>query len=280
MMNAPPDSNQDGDVLDGPGRRDEPPPATPPTGPAELVLPGSRSEAQTVCEQAERVEVLGALAAGIAHEFNNLLTVVLGSLEQLRRQPLDERGQKQLDRAEWGVQQAGRLSRQVLSFARPQGGAARAVDLNEVLGAFDALLGHAAGDGASLALRLAPQPLPARLDPGQLELAVLNLVRNAADATPAGGSITVRTAGHPVGGPGGQPTVEVSVSDTGTGMAPEVLGRAATAFFTTKEPGRGTGLGLWMVKRFVAAWDGRMDIQTAVGQGTTVRLVFPRADPS
>jgi signal transduction histidine kinase len=280
MMNAPPDPNQDGGVLDGPGGWDGPPPATPPAGPARPVFPASLSEAETVQERAERVEVLGALAAGIAHEFNNLLTVVLGSLEQLRRQPLDGQGRRQLERAEWGVWQAGRLSRQVLSFARPQGGAARTVDLNEVLGAFDALLGHAAGDRASLALRLAPQPLPARLDPGQLELAVLNLVRNAADATPAGGSITVRTAGQQVDGLGGQPTVEVSVSDTGTGMAPEVLGRAATAFFTTKEPGRGTGLGLWMVERFAAAWGGRMDIQTAVGQGTTVRLVFPRADPS
>lgn len=278
-MTAPSDPNQDGAVLDGPGGRDGPPPATPPAGPARPVFPASLSEAETVQERAERVEVLGALATGVAHEFNNLLTVVLGSLEQLRRQPLDERGQKQLDRAEWGVRQAGRLSRQVLSFAHLQSGEARIVDLNEALASFDALLGHA-GDRAGLVLQLAPQPLPARLEPGQLELAVLNLVRNAADATPAGGSITVRTAGHPADGPGGQPTVEVSVSDTGTGMAPEVLGRAATAFFTTKEPGRGTGLGLWMVERFVAAWGGRMDIQTAVGQGTTVRLVFPRADPS
>ncbi len=223
-------------MLGGYGRRDEPPPARSPTGLAEPVPLESRSETESVRERAERVEVLSALTVGIAHEFNNLLTIALGSLEQLRRQPLDERGEKQLDRAEWGVRQAGRLSRQVLSFARPQSREARAVDLNEVLGALDTLLGHAAGDGARLVLELAPQPLPARLDAGQLELAVLNLVRNAADALPEGGSIIVRTGGHSIDGIGGEPTVEVSVPDTGTSMAPDVLGRATAVFFTVKEP--------------------------------------------
>jgi signal transduction histidine kinase len=279
-MTTIPDPNRESSMLDGSGSRDEQQPAMPQTELTEPVLPASHSDAEIVREHAERAEVLGILAAGIAHEFNNLLTVVLGSLEQLRRQPLDERGQKQLDRAEWGVRQAGRLSRQVLSFARPPSSGARIVDLNEVLGAFNKLLGHAVGDGASLVLQLAPQPLPVRLDAGQLELAVLNLVRNAADAMPAPGPIIVRTAGQQVDSFGGQPTVEVSVSDTGTGMPPEVLERATNAFFTTKQPGRGTGLGLWMVKRFVAAYGGKMDIQTAVGQGTTVRLVFLHADPS
>ena len=234
------------------------------------------SKEEIVRQQSKRVEALGAMTAGVAHEFNNLLTLVLGSLELLHRQPLDGRGEQQLQRAEWGVRQAGRLAQQVLSFVRRESRETQVVDLNSVLGEFDKMLGHIAGDDAILVMELAEEPLPVRLDPGQLELALLNLVRNAADAMSDNGQVILRTSGRSPGHAPGPPMVEVSVSDTGTGMPPEVVQSATDSFFTTKEPGRGTGLGLWMVQRFVRACKGKLEIETAVGQGTTVRLMFPR----
>jgi len=235
-------------------------------------------QAEMQAGQPERVAVIGTIATGVAHEFNNLLTIVLGSLEQLHRQPLDERGCEQLERAEWGVRQAGRLARQVLSFVRREAGQPQQVDLNEIIRAFDKIMSHAAKDGTRLILELSQDRLPVCLDPGQLELALLNLVRNATDAMSGSGTITIRTAGHRMDGLGERQTVEVAVSDSGTGMPPEVVDQATTSFFTTKAPGQGTGLGLWMVKRFVATCGGKLDIDTAVGQGTTVKLVFPRAE--
>lgn len=222
-------------------------------------------------------------AAGMAHELNNLLTIVLSSLEQMRRQPLDARGQQQLARAQWGARQAGRLNRQVLSAARHESEDDAVVDLNRAVGAFARTMGQGAvGEGAGSEARLVVEtvsgPLPARLDPGQLELALLNLVRNAADAMAGGGPVVIRTARHRMDGLGGQPTIEVSVSDTGTGMAPETVQRATKAFFTTKGWGRGTGLGLWMVQRFAAESGGKVEIETAVGRGTTVRLILPRPE--
>jgi signal transduction histidine kinase len=253
------------------------PPSAAWTGHAE---PNDRTSSsnEVVQQQSKRAEVLGAMAAGVAHEFNNLLTIVLSSLEQVHRQPLDERGQEQLQRAEWGVRQAGRLARQVLSFMRRESRETEVVDVNAALREFDKMLGHIAGSNVKLVMDLAEQPLSVRLDPGQLELGLLNLVRNAAHAMSGSGQVILRTCGHPASSPGGQPLVEVSVSDTGTGMPREVVQRATDSFFTTKEPGQGTGLGLWMVQRFVRACKGKLEIETAVGRGTTIRLVFPRVE--
>jgi signal transduction histidine kinase len=220
----------------------------------------------------------GAVEAGAVHDLNNLLTVVLGSLEQLRRQPLDGQGRTQLDRAQWGARQAGRLARQVLAAARGETDDG-IVDLNDAVRTFDAMVGQVAGQGVSLVVKASPKALPARIDAGQLELALLNLVRNAADAMPGGGRIVVRTAGHRVDGLGGMPTVAVSVSDTGTGMSPEIVRRATDPFFTTKG-GRGTSLGLWMVQRFAHEAGGKVEIETRPGRGTTVRVTLPRADQS
>jgi signal transduction histidine kinase len=229
-------------------------------------------------DQARRIEALGLVSAGVAHEFSNLLTVMLGSLQQLRRQSLDASGEEQLDRLEWGARQATRLLRQVLSLARRPTGKPQLVNLNEAVQGFDKMLTHVAGQYVEVSLELARQPLLARVEPDQLELALLNLVRNASDAMAGIGRIVVRTSGHRVDGLGGQPSVEVSVTDTGPGMSPEVVQHATDSFFTTKEPGNGTGLGLWMVQRFVSASDGKLDIQTNSGQGTTVRVIFPRAE--
>ena len=226
-------------------------------------------------DQAQRIEALGLMSAGVTHEFSNLLTIVLGSLQQLRRQPLDAHGEEVLDRAEWGARQAARLVRQVLSLARQHTGAPELVNLNEAIRGVDKMLTHIAGDNVELDLQLASQPLLTRLEPDQLELALLNLVRNASDAMGGAGRIVIRTSGRRTNGLGGRPIVEVSVTDTGPGMAADVVQHATDSFFTTKAPGSGTGLGLWMVQRFMTECDGKLDIETSPGQGTTVRLIFP-----
>jgi len=226
-------------------------------------------------EDADRPIPLGA---DTAHELANLMMVVSGSLEQLRRQPLDERGQQQLARAEWGVRQAAQLMRQVLSQARGEDGTANVVDLNAVVGEFAAVMGQQAGQGVQLTAQLVPAPLPVRLDASLLELVLLNLVRNAADAMPDGGQVVLQTKGPQLDGLGEQLAAEVAVSDTGMGMAPDVTQRAAEAFFITKPNGKGTGLGLWMAHRFASTHDGKISIETAPGQGTTVRLALPCVD--
>ena len=219
----------------------------------------------------------GPLSVNVVHELANLVMIASGSLEQLRRQPLDEQGQCQLARAEWGVRQVARLTRGVLSQARGGDSKAEAVDLNGVVGGFAAVMGQHVCEGVQLAAELAPGRLLVRLDAGLLELVLLNLVRNAADAMPDGGTVVLRTRAPYLDSLGDQPAAEMSVSDTGMGMPPAVAQHAAEAFFTTKPGGRGTGLGLWMAQHFAAAHSGKLTIETAVGQGTTVRLSLPYA---
>ena len=247
------------------------------TSPSAMSEPGTPATLpDAVAElRSERAALLGSMAAGLAHEFNNLLTVVLSSHNQLRRQPLDERGRAQLERAEWAARQAGRLAEQVLTFVRCARVEHQILDVNATVREFDKMLGHIAGDGVKLTMQLTDQPLPARLDPGQLELALLNLVRNAADAMSDRGEILVKTAERSGTDTQGQ-TIEVAVVDEGGGMPDAVAKRATDPFFSTKAPSRGTGLGLWMVQRFVKDCEGRMEIESAVGRGTTIRLLFPR----
>ena len=223
----------------------------------------------------EEASHLGSLGADVAHELANLLTVVAGSLEQLRRQPLDKRGQEQLARAEWGAWHAVQLTRQVLSQARGGDGKVEVVDLNAAVDGFVAIIGQQVDKRVQLVAELAPGRLPVRLDPALLDLVLLNLVRNAADAMPDGGTVVLRTRKPRLDGLGDQLATEVSVSDTGTGMAPAVAGRAAEAFFTTKPHGKGTGLGLWMAHRFASTCGGKITIETRQGQGTTIRLALP-----
>lgn len=253
-------------------------PVLPGASPSMSSSSGDGSPLKT--EQVHRLGLLGFLAAGLAHDFNNVMTVVLGSLEQLQRQPLDERGRKQLARAQWGVQQAARLTNQALAVVSRKPLETHVVDLNQATEEFHGMLGEVAGDQIAMELRLAPRPLPVRLNAGGLELALLNLLRNAVDAMPETGHVRLETTGPGVDGMGSHGTVEVSVTDTGSGMPAEAVNRATEAFFTTKEQGRGTGLGLWMVQQFVAAAGGKVVIETEQGRGTTVRLRFPLAKDS
>ena len=150
-------------------------------------------------------------------------------------------------------------------------------DLNAIMDGFARVIGRHLDSGIRVAVEVAPARLPVHLDSGLLELVLLNLVRNAVDAMPSGGEVVLRTRGPRLDGMGDQLTVEVSVSDSGTGMSPAVAQRATEAFLTTKPHGRGTGLGLWMAHRFASECGGTVKIETAPGQGTTVRLTFPYA---
>ncbi len=234
----------------------------------------ARREVDEARASAKRMDTLGSMAAGIAHEFNNLMTVVIGNAEAVRADPLTPRQGQRLDRIDWAAQSAGRLTQQMLSFAGRSSLHAEAVDLNRIVGDFDRLLSQVASFDRPVEVRLAGMTLPARIDVGQLELSLLNLVRNASDASEAGGRIVVSTSRTESGG---RAEVAVAVTDEGSGMPPGIAARAADPFFTTKEHGKGTGLGLSMVTGFVQQSGGRMLIETAEGAGTTVRLLFPEA---
>ncbi len=234
----------------------------------------ARREVEEARAMAQRMDTLGLMAAGVAHEFNNLMTVVLANAEGVRADDLSPRQTERLNRVNWAARAAGRLTQQMLSFAGRQSLQAETVDLGEVLGNFDHLLSRVASPGKQVRIELADGPLPARLDLGQLELALVNLVRNASDASAEGAGIVVRTSAARLNG---ERAVAVAVSDGGSGMPPDVAARAAEPFFTTKGPGQGTGLGLSMVSGFVQQSGGRMVVETDVGRGTTVRLLFPRA---
>ena len=223
-----------------------------------------------------RVEAPGDLAVEVVHELNNLLTVVGGSVEQARARPSSKRQAAQLARAAWGVERAGRLTRQILGAARGRPPGAAPADLGELVQGMAGLVAEVVGAGIEARLELAPEPLPVRVDAGRLELALLNLVRNAADAMPGGGRLTIRTGALAPAEAGR--LVALVVSDTGAGMTPEAARRATEPFFTTKPPGRGTGLGLSLARGFAERSGGRLEVASAPGGGTHVAIVLPRRE--
>ncbi len=235
--------------------------------------------------QAQRVETMGALASGVAHEFNNLMTVVLGSIERATLRAVDDTQKRQLARADWGAQRAGKMAGELLSLARRQAHQSRIIDLNHLIRDFEETMSQVVPDEVRVVIEEAAAPALARLDPDQLELVLLNLIRNAVDAMPQGGLITVAArllsqpeAASALGGPS---AVALVVSDNGVGMPPEVATRATELFFTTKAgsdaAGRGSGLGLFLALEFVDKSGGRLSIDSTLEQGTCVSMVFPRA---
>ncbi len=232
----------------------------------------SRRAAEDAADRERRMDALGSMAAGLAHEINNLMTVVMGNAEVLRKTVSSDKGTERLGHIERAADAAGTLTRQMLSIAGKQGHRAEMVDLNDVLRGLDHRLGQVALSACDVELAFHPAPLFAVVDGGQLELALLNLVKNAADASPPHASISVAAVAMLESG---MPVAEISVKDHGSGMFPEVAAKALDPFFTTKEHGKSTGLGLSMVAGFCQESGGRMSIQTEAGRGTTVRLLFP-----
>jgi signal transduction histidine kinase len=232
--------------------------------------------------QAEKMQALGTMAGGVAHDFNNLLTAILGSLElAVRRVTGDERVERLLRNATLAAERGTSLTQRLLSFSRQRDLAPRSVDANALIRQMQDLILRSIGDGIEIEEALAADLWPAHVDPDQLELAVLNLCINARDAMPAGGRITLatRNLGAVEEGldlvPGDY--VVVSVSDTGTGIPPEVLSRVFEPFFTTKPIGKGTGLGLSMVYGLAQQAGGVARVTSATGQGTTVEMMLRRS---
>ena len=237
--------------------------------------------AQDQLRQAQKMEALGQLTGGMAHDFNNLLTVVVGGLDLIAKQVEDERLKRYAENALKAAERGARLTAQLLAFSRVQRLEVQPMDVNEHIDEMRPLLRNVLGPRIDKAFDLEPGRLGVMADPTQLEVAILNLAINARDAMPDGGTITLSTrhrkiADDPELEAGDY--VELAITDTGTGMPPEVVARVFEPFFTTKEVGKGTGLGLSMVYGFAQQSGGTLRIDSAPGEGTVVRLLLRCAE--
>jgi len=237
--------------------------------------------------QSQKLEAIGKLTGGIAHDFNNLLSVAIGNAQLLTRTLKDSpRLHKQAETILRAAMRGAELTRRLLTFARQQDLSLQVTQVNGLISGMYELLRRTLPSDIELILQLDAAVCSTKLDHGQFENALLNLIINARDAMPQGGAITVRTSSvtvdagsdksHEQISPGRY--VRVTVSDTGAGMKPEVLARVFEPFFTTKEFGKGSGLGLAMVHGFVKSCTGGVAIESVVGKGSQVHLNFPRTD--
>ncbi len=242
----------------------------------------NRVEARTAeLVQSQKMESLGQLTGGVAHDFNNLLTPILITLDLLHRRHIkDARALRMAASALSAAERARTLVSRLLAFARRQHLKAQAVDLARLIEGMTGAIGRSIGSRITVQVSVAEGLPPARVDPGQLEMALLNLCLNARDAMPDGGVLTIAgsavTTGAEAQGrlPAGR-YVRVSVSDTGSGMSGETLLRAAEPFYTTKDVGKGTGLGLSMVHGLAAQSGGMLALESTQGHGTTATIWLP-----
>jgi PAS domain S-box-containing protein len=248
-----------------------------------------RAEAEARLHQAQKMEALGQLTGGVAHDFNNILQVIMGNLEVLKR--LLPRGkdtglQAYADAALQATRNAAQLTHRLLAFSRQQALEPKVLEINRLIADMADMIGHTLGETISVETVLAPVPWHTLVDRNQLENALLNLVVNARDAMPEGGVLVIETENVELAAPqgeGGEPLpagryVALSVSDTGCGIPKELVGRVFDPFFTTKETGKGSGLGLSMVYGFARQSGGHVRLYSEVGGGTTVRIFLPRAE--
>jgi PAS domain S-box-containing protein len=239
-----------------------------------------RDIAQAALTQSQKLEAIGQLTGGVAHDFNNLLTVIIGALDVLQRNPEDiRRRDRMLAAAQAAARRGERLTQHLLAFARRQPLNPEICRIDAMVAESESLLRRAVGEGVDLRLDLKAGGRTTLTDSGQFEAAVLNLVVNARDASPAGGAITVLSRGVDLAEPRGElPAgryLSVAVRDTGEGMDAETLQRAFEPFYTTKPVGKGTGLGLSQVYGFVRQSGGEVTIESTVGEGTTVTMLLP-----
>jgi two-component system NtrC family sensor kinase len=240
-----------------------------------------RHRMEEAVRQAQRLDAIGQLTGGVAHDFNNLLTVIGGNVELLKGQWGEpERALRTIERA---VARGQSLTRQLLSFSRRQALQPRAVDLHaRTAGLADLLRPSLRGD-IELAIEVPPSVWPIEVDPGELELALINIAVNARDAMPKGGALKLKVENRRLDGGAGSPAqlagdyVTIMASDTGTGIPDQLLAKVFEPFFTTKEVGKGTGLGLSQVYGFASQSGGTATIASTEGRGTTVSLYLPRA---
>jgi PAS domain S-box-containing protein len=236
--------------------------------------------------QAQKMEAIGQLTGGIAHDFNNLLGVIIGNVEFLLDALQEQPDETDLAREILNSALSGAdLTRRLLAFARRQTLQPRRIDLNAYLPNHVAILRRVLGETIQITLNFADDLWSIRADPSQVGDALLNLAINARDAMPRGGRLSIETANAHVdadiapedGGMTPGDYIVLAVTDTGVGMAPELLERVVEPFFTTKGPGAGSGLGLSMIYGFARQSGGHLQIESRLGRGTTVRLYLPRA---
>jgi signal transduction histidine kinase/CheY-like chemotaxis protein/CHASE3 domain sensor protein len=244
---------------------------------------------EVALRQGQKMEATGQLTGGMAHDFNNILQVIRANLDLLRNEiGANPAALSRVQTATASADRGARLTQQLLAFARRQPLAPQPTNVARLVGDLADLLRHSLGERIGIELKVADNPWNARIDPSQLENAILNLAINARDAMPDGGTVRVEVSNatldrryaalHTDVTPG--PYVLVDVGDTGTGMPPDVVAQAFDPFFTTKADGKGTGLGLSMVYGFVRQSNGHIRIDSAIGQGTSVKLYLPRTqDP-
>jgi len=240
-------------------------------------------ETEVSLRQAQKMEAVGQLTGGIAHDFNNILAIVGGNLDLMRRTALPEEVRRLVDAARRTVTRAATLTRYLLAFSRKQHLRPAAVSTNAIVADTASMLRRILGDRILVRTDLADDLRLGYYDSHQLETALLNLAINARDAMPEGGTLTIAT-GNSRSKPGSTDDavhgdhVRITVHDTGTGMSPDVLGRAVEPFFTTKPVGSGSGLGLSMVYGFAQQSGGHIELESMPGEGTTVTLYLPAAE--
>ena len=242
-----------------------------------------RERVEEALRQTQRLEAVGQLTSGVAHDFNNLLTVIAGNIEFLQRAVSDDRSRRRLDVMRGAAERGARLTAQLLAFSRRQRLDPVPVQLNETVASMRDLLQASIGGAVRIETTLQSDLWPALVDATQIELIILNLAINARDAMAVGGCLTIETANVRLTGAPTRPEepppgdyAMVAVSDTGTGISPEVLARVFEPFFTTKEVGKGSGLGLAQVYGFAKQSGGGIRIDTKLGEGTTFRVYLPR----
>ncbi|MEE1610234.1 hybrid sensor histidine kinase/response regulator [Microvirga sp. CF3016] len=239
-------------------------------------------ETQAALFQAQKMEAVGQLTGGVAHDFNNLLTIIVNNLDLLTRNARDPRDIKLIESAQRAAERGAKLTQQLLAFSRRQPLQPNAHNPNTLIEGFEAVLRRACGEMIRLQLSLAPRIRWISVDAPQFESALLNLVVNARDAMPDGGSLKIVTGNvvlddHDAAATTLQPGqyVSIVVQDTGFGMTPDIVNRVFEPFFTTKEIGKGTGLGLSQVYGFVTQSGGTIKVESTPGQGTRVTMLLP-----
>ena len=241
-------------------------------------------EAREQLFQSQKMEAIGKLTGGIAHDFNNLLTVIAGNLDLLAALADSDRMQRLISEAQRATDRGARLTEHLLSYSRRQNLHPEAFDVNQLLLDFQVLLQRAVGESVEVNLDLESGLWGSRLDRAQFESAMLNLAVNARDAITGSGKLTLKTRNVKIAAQQGELApgdyVLLAVSDTGSGMSPEVLTHAFEPFFTTKDVGKGSGLGLSMVYGFAKQSGGSIRLESTVGLGTTAQLYLPRTEES
>ena len=250
-----------------------------------------REQVEEVLRQSQKMEAVGQLTGGLAHDFNNLLQGITGSLELLRIRAAQGRTAefgRYIGTAMGSAHRAATLTQRLLAFSRRQTLDPKPTDMNQLVSGMEDLFRRTVGPSIQLETSLVGEPWPILCDPNQLENALLNLVNNARDAMPDGGHLLIETTNTVLRDRRGIPKdwppqdvppgdyVALSVADSGTGMAPDVIARAFDPFFTTKPIGQGTGLGLSMIYGFVQQSGGHVRLRSEMGQGTTVAIYLPR----